>query len=75
MAFAESKQPPAELSPQHQKTNPVISGTVMVTHMSHAGIKDVTNMGVSISNKAGSETAAPTHNMHTKGGFGLRVCV
>ena len=38
----------------------------MVTHMSHVGIKDVTNMGVSIPNKAGFEIVAPTHNVHTK---------
>ena len=67
-AFAESEQPPAKPSPQHRKTNPVISGTIMVTHMSQAGIKDITDMGVSIPNKAGSETVAPTHNVHTKCG-------
>ena len=57
-----------EPSPQHQKRNPEIPGTVMVTHMSHASITDVTDMGVSIPNNVGSETAAPTHNVHTKCG-------
>ena len=64
--FAESEQPPVEPNPQHRKTNLVISRTVMVTHMSHAGIKDIIDMGVSIPNKAGFEIVAPTHNVHTK---------
>ena len=36
--------------------------------MSHASITDVTDMGVSNPNNAGSETAGPTQNMHTKCG-------
>ena len=36
--------------------------------MSHVSITDVTDMGVSNPNNAGSETAGPTQNMHTKCG-------
>ena len=50
--------------PQHRNGNFEIPGTVMVTHMSHMSITDVTDMGVSHPNNSGPKTVAPTNNVH-----------